>query len=54
MIKDKSILITGGSSMVGKHMKEILPAGYNVIYIDSSYCDLTDIYLLNHSSCCQC
>ena len=43
MIKDKSILITGGSSMVGKHMKEILPAGYNVIYIDSSYCDLTDM-----------
>ena len=42
MLQDKSILITGGSSMVATHMKEILPSGYNVMYIDSSYCDLTD------------
>lgn len=42
MKKDKSILITGGSSMVGKHMKELLSPGYNVTYVDSSYCDLTD------------
>ena len=37
MKKDKSILITGGSSMVGKHMKELLSPGYNVTYVDSSY-----------------
>ena len=43
MKKDKSILITGGSSMVGKHMKELMPPGYNVTYVDSSYCDLTEL-----------
>jgi len=34
------ILVTGGTGMVGKHLKEILP---NATYIGSDYCDLTDI-----------
>ena len=36
----KKILVTGGSSMVGKHLKEILP---KAIYVSSKDCDLTDI-----------
>jgi len=34
------ILITGGTSTVGKHLKEILP---DAIYVSSKMCDLTDI-----------
>lgn len=34
-----SILITGGSSMVGKHLQNIFPQG---IYLTSKDCDLTD------------
>ena len=34
------ILITGGTSTVGKHLKEILP---DAIYVSSKICDLTDI-----------
>lgn len=34
------ILITGGTSTVGKHLKEILP---NAIYVNSKDCDLTNI-----------
>lgn len=33
------ILVTGGSSTVGQHLKKILP---EAIYINSSNCDLTD------------
>jgi GDP-L-fucose synthase len=33
----KTILITGGSSMVGKHLKKFLP---NAVYLSSSDCDL--------------
>ena len=40
MSMNKKILITGGTSTVGKHLKEILP---NAIYISSKDCDLTDI-----------
>lgn len=36
----KKILVTGGTGMVGKHLKEILP---EAIYIGSKDCDLTDI-----------
>jgi len=32
-----SILVTGGSSMVGKHLKKILP---NAQYLSSKDCDL--------------
>lgn len=35
-----NILITGGSSMVGKHLQKILP---NAIYLNSKDADLTDI-----------
>ena len=34
------IIVTGGSGLVGKHLKEILP---NAIYLGSKDCDLTDI-----------
>ena len=34
------ILVTGGTSTVGKHLKEVLSNG---IYISSKDCDLTDI-----------
>jgi len=34
------IIVTGGSGLVGKHLKEILP---NAIYLSSKDCDLTDI-----------
>jgi dTDP-4-dehydrorhamnose reductase len=36
----KKILVTGGTSTVGKHLKEILP---DAIYVGSKECDLTDI-----------
>ena len=36
----KRILVTGGTSTVGKHLKELLP---DAIYISSKDCDLTDI-----------
>ena len=35
-----TILVTGGNSMVGKHLKEILP---NAIYVSSKDCDLTNL-----------
>ena len=34
------ILITGGSGMVGKYLKNILP---QAVYLSSKDCDLTDI-----------
>ena len=34
------ILVTGGTSTVGKHLKEVLS---DAIYISSKDCDLTDI-----------
>lgn len=37
------ILITGGNSMVAKHLKQILPPGYDNIYVDRQRCDLTDL-----------
>lgn len=36
---NKKILITGGSSTVGKHLKQYLP---NAIFLTSADCDLTD------------
>ena len=39
----KQILVTGGTSTVGKHLKEILP---DAIYISSTDCDLTDIKMV--------
>jgi len=36
----KRILVTGGTSTVGKHLKELLP---DAIYVSSKDCDLTDI-----------
>tara|TARA_R110000824_G_scaffold103641_1_gene246222 strand:- start:1165 stop:2055 length:891 start_codon:yes stop_codon:yes gene_type:complete len=39
----KKILVTGGTSTVGKHLKEIIP---DAIYISSSDCDLTDIKMV--------
>lgn len=39
----KKILITGGTSTVGKHLKEIIP---DAIYISSTDCDLTDIKMV--------
>ena len=38
-----NILVTGGTSTVGKHLKEILP---NATYISSNECDLTDIKMV--------
>tara|TARA_R110001592_G_scaffold40088_4_gene131839 strand:+ start:30734 stop:31618 length:885 start_codon:yes stop_codon:yes gene_type:complete len=38
-----NILVTGGTSTVGKHLKEILP---NAVYISSKDCDLTDIKMV--------
>jgi GDP-L-fucose synthase len=35
----KNILVTGGSGLVGKHLKDILP---DATYISSKDCDLTD------------
>ncbi len=40
-----SILVTGGSGMVGKHLKEILP---NAIYISSKDGDLKNPIYVNH------
>jgi GDP-L-fucose synthase len=37
------ILITGGSSMVAQHLKELLPPGYDNVYVNSKKCDLTDL-----------
>ena len=37
------ILVTGGTGMVGKHLKKILP---EAIYIGSKECDLTDTKLV--------
>ena len=37
------ILVTGGTSTVGKHLKEILP---NAFYLSSKDCDLTDIKMV--------
>jgi len=39
----KQILVTGGTSTVGKHLKELLP---DAIYVSSKDCDLTDIFLV--------
>jgi len=39
----KRILITGGTSTIGKHLKEILP---DAIYVSSKDCDLTDIKMV--------
>lgn len=39
----KNILVTGGTSTVGKHLQEILP---NAIYLSSKDCDLTDIKMV--------
>ena len=39
-----NILVTGGSGLVGKHLKDILP---NAIYISSKDFDLTDINRVN-------
>ena len=36
----KRILVTGGTSTVGQHLKEILP---DAIYVSSKICDLTDM-----------
>ena len=36
----KRILVTGGTSTVGQHLKEIMP---NAIYVSTKDCDLTDI-----------
>ena len=36
---NNGILITGGSSMVGKHLKDLLP---NAIYLNSTHADLTN------------
>ena len=33
------ILVTGGTSTVGKHLKQILP---QAVYLNSTDCDLTD------------
>lgn len=38
-----NILVTGGTSTVGKHLKEILP---DAVYISSKDCDLTDIKMV--------
>ena len=38
-----NILVTGGTSTVGKHLKEILP---DAAYISSKECDLTDIKMV--------
>jgi len=43
LLNNKKILVTGGSGMVGKHLQEILPTSYNVTYINSKDCDLTNI-----------
>lgn len=40
MDTNKKILVTGGSSMVGKHLKSFLP---NAIYLSSSDCDLRNL-----------
>jgi len=37
---NKRILVTGGTSTVGKHLKEVIP---DAIYVGSKDCDLTDI-----------
>jgi len=37
------IIVTGGSGLVGKHLKEILP---NASYLSSKDCDLTDIKMV--------
>jgi GDP-L-fucose synthase len=34
------VLVTGGTGMVGKHLKKIMP---NAVYVGSGDCDLTDI-----------
>jgi len=39
-MKDKKILITGGSGLVGKYLKDIMP---NAIYLSSKDGDLTDL-----------
>lgn len=39
----KKILVTGGTSTVGKHLKEILP---DAIYVNSKDCNLTDIKMV--------
>jgi len=39
----KRILVTGGTSTVGKHLKEIIP---DAIYVSSADCDLTDIKMV--------
>ena len=36
-----SVLVTGGSGLVGKHLKDILP---DAIYISSKDFDLTDMH----------
>jgi len=40
-MKNSKILVTGGSGMVGCHLKELLP---DAIYISSEDCDLRDDY----------
>jgi GDP-L-fucose synthase len=39
IMKDKNILVTGGSGMVGKSLKKLIP---NALYISSKDCDLTN------------
>jgi len=39
MIQSKTILVTGGSGMVGQSLKKIIP---NAFYLSSNDCDLTD------------
>ena len=39
-MKNKKILVTGGTGMVGKYLQSILP---DATYIGSKDCDLTDI-----------
>jgi GDP-L-fucose synthase len=36
---NKGILVTGGSSMVGQHLKSLLP---NAVYVNSTHANLTD------------
>lgn len=43
------IVVTGGTSTVGKHLKEVIP---NAIYLSSSDCDLTD-YTSTYSLFCK-
>ena len=40
-IKNKKILITGGTGLLGKHLQEIMPSSENIIYISSKDYDLT-------------